>query len=368
MKNTKNKIQKKIPVGILGATGMVGQSLIILLQNHPWFTVVCVAASKKSSGNTYAQAVSGRWSQEKTIPKSIENLIVYSIEDDLDIISQKCSFVFCSLDAEKDVIKKIEEKFAARGLPVVSNNSAHRWTPDVPVIIPEINLEHLDMISIQRKNRGWTTGFIITKPNCSVQSYVPMLSAWKDFNPKKVIISTYQAISGAAKTFETWPDMIDNIIPYIGGGEEEKSETEPSKILGEIKNGKFVFKKTLKISAHCVRVPVTFGHMATISIEFGKNVSKEKLISALKNFKNPLDKLNLPSAPKPFITYFEEVDRPQTKIERSLGGGMGISVGRIRVDKVLGWKYIGLSHNIIRGAAGGSILTAELLVKKGYIV
>lgn len=346
----KNK-NNKIKVGILGATGMVGKRLLTLLKNHPWFVVTVVAASRRSKG------------------KKLGSLTIYSVEDDIDIISKQCSFVFSAIEAkgeQKDFIKNIEEAYAGKGLPVVSNNSAHRWSKDVPMIMPEINLHHLDIIPIQRKNRGWTTGFIITKPNCSIQSYVPLVNAWKDFGPRKVIVSTYQAISGAGKTFDTWPEMADNVIPFIGG-EEEKSEQEPAKILGEIKKGKFVLENSLQISANCIRVPVSDGHLATINVQFSKKVSKEKLINALKNFKNPLSKLDLPSAPEPFITYFEEDNRPQTRLDRDLYNGMGISAGRIREDSVLGWKCVALSHNTIRGAAGGSILNAELLVKKGYI-
>ncbi|MEK7128659.1 MAG: aspartate-semialdehyde dehydrogenase [Patescibacteria group bacterium] len=345
---TQQKVSKKIPVGILGATGMVGQKFISLLKNHPWFEVTVVAASRKSAG------------------KKMGSFTIYSVEDDINIISQKCRLVFSATDADKEFIKKIEENYAGKGVFVVSNNSAHRWTADIPMIIPEINSEHLDIIPIQQKNRGWTSGFIVVKPNCSLQSYIPLLYVWKDFLPKEVIVSTYQAISGAGKTFETWSEIADNIIPFIGG-EEEKSEKEPSKILGKIKNGKFVLKNGLKISANCIRVPVSDGHMAAINIKFGKKVSKEKLIEALKNFKNPLGELNLPSAPKPFLTYFEEENRPQTKLDRDLQRGMGISVGRIREDSVFDWKCVALSHNTIRGAAGGAILTAELLVKRGYI-
>ncbi|MEK7219478.1 MAG: aspartate-semialdehyde dehydrogenase [Patescibacteria group bacterium] len=343
----KNK-NKKIKVGILGATGMVGQRLISLLKNHPWFEVTVVAASRKSAG------------------KKLGSLTIYSVEDDIDIFSKKCSFVFSAIDADKDFIKKIEETYAKKGIPVVSNNSAHRWTKDIPMIIPEINPEHLDIIPVQQKNRAWTKGFIVTKPNCSLQSYVPLLHAWKEFNPIKVIVSTYQAISGAGKTFETWPEMVDNVIPYIGG-EEEKSEKEPQKIFGKIKGKEIVLNNVPEISASCIRVPVADGHMATINIKFGKKVTKEKLIKALKNFKNPIEKFNLPSAPKPFITYFAEENRPQTKLDRDLCGGMGISVGRIREDSVFDFKCVALSHNTIRGAGGGGILTAELLVKKGYI-
>ena len=359
-------VKSKIKVGILGATGMVGQRLIFLLKNHPWFTVTCLAASDKSAGKTYEEAVYERWTQKNSIPKNIAKLKVFSIERDMNVIVQMSDFLFSAINADKNFIRNIEEMYASLGLPVVSNNSAHRWTEDVPMIIPEINFNHLDIIPIQRKKRAWIEGFIVTKPNCSIQSYVPLLHAWKNFNPEQVIVSTYQAISGAGKTFKTSPEMNDNIIPYIGG-EEEKSEKEPSKILGEIKKGKFVLAKTPKISANCVRVPVSDGHMATINIKFKRKVSKEQLVKALKNFKNPLEKLNLPSAPKPFLTYFKEDNRPQTGLDRDLHDGMGISIGRIREDSVLSWKCVALSHNTIRGAAGGSVLTAELLVKKGYI-
>ncbi len=359
-------LNNKIKVGILGATGMVGQRYISLLQNHPWFVVSCVAASKKSAGKTYADAVAGRWAQKEAIPDAVSSLQVYSVEDDLNIIAKECSFVFSAMDADKDFIKKIEEDCASLGLGVVSNNSSHRWTADVPMLMPEVNPGHVEMIPIQQKNRGWAKGFIVVKPNCSIQSYIPLISAWKEFSPEKVIVSTYQAISGAGKTFETWPEMVDNVIPYIGG-EEEKTEQEPAKILGEIKENEFILNNLPQISANCIRVPVSDGHLVTINIQFGKNVSKEELIQALKNFKNPLTELNLPSAPEPFITYFEEDNRPQTKLDRDLSGGMGISAGRIREDSILGWKCVALSHNTIRGAAGGNILNAELLVKKGYI-
>ncbi len=365
MKTLKNKI----PVGILGATGMVGQRLIALLENHPWFSVACVAASKRSAGKTYMESVEGRWAQKTLIPANVASLVVCSVEDDLELVCKKCRFVFSAIEAKnekKDFIKELEEAYASKGLPVVSNNSAHRWSEDVPVIIPEINPDHLDIISVQQKNRGWKSGFIVVKPNCSLQSYLPPLFAWQKFIPEKVIVSTYQAISGAGKTFETWPEMGDNVIPYIGG-EEEKSEKEPAKILGSIKNNKIISQNTPKISANCVRVPVSDGHLAAINIKFKKDATKEELVEALKNFKNPLDSLGLPSAPRPFLVYFEEDNRPQTRLDRDLGNGMSISVGRIRKDSVLGWKCIALSHNTIRGAAGGSILTAELLVKRGYI-
>jgi len=360
------KTKNKIPVGILGATGMVGQRFISLLQNHPWFEIVCVAASERSAGKKYKEAVLGRWAQKESMSRNVGILPVYSIENDIDTIAQKVRLVFSAIDAEKEFIKKIEEAYASRSLPVISNNSAHRWTEDVPMIMPEINPQHLSIIDIQRKKRGWTTGFIITKPNCSIQSYVPLIHAWKNFKPQKVIVSTYQAISGAGKTFTTWLEMIDNVIPYIGG-EEEKSEKEPSKIWAKIKGGKFELASAPQISANCIRVPVSDGHMAAINIQFAKKVDKKQLIEALKKFKNPLDALNLPSAPKPFLTYFEENDRPQTRLDRDLYGGMGISVGRLREDSVLSWKCVALSHNTLRGAAGGSVLNAELLVKLGYI-
>ncbi len=337
----------KIKVGILGATGMVGGRLVELLKDHPWFELSVVAASSKSAG------------------KKLGSHTLYSVEEDIEEICKRCDFVFSAINADKDFIKKIEEAYAEKGLPVVSNNSAHRSTPDVPVIMPEINPEHLDMISVQRKNRGWTTGFIVTKPNCSIQSFVPLVHAWKNYQPKKVIVSTYQAISGAGKTFETWPEMIDNVIPYIDG-EEEKSEQEPSKVLGKIEKGVFKMSK-LQVSANCIRVPVSDGHMAAINIQFGKRVTKEGLIKALENFKNPLVGLGLPSAPKKFLQYFTEENRPQTRLDRDLEGGMAISVGRIREDSVFSFKCVALSHNTVRGAAGGSVLTAELLVKKGYI-
>lgn len=359
-------MKKKISVGVLGATGMVGQRFVSLLANHPWFEIVCVAASEKSVGKSYDEAVKEKWAQPGKVPQNIGKLPVYSVENDRKIIASKVSFVFSAMEAEKEFIQKIEEAYALAGLPVISNNSAHRWTIDVPMIMPEINPRHLEMIEAQRKNRGWKNGFIITKPNCSIQCYVPLLYVWKKFAPQEVVVSTYQAISGAGKTFATWPEMIDNVIPYIGG-EEEKSEKEPAKIWASIKNNKFALARTPKISANCIRVPVSDGHMAAINIKFAKKVEKQELIEAIHNFKNPLDKLKLPSAPSPFITYFEEDNRPQTKLDRDLHRGMGISVGRIRKDSVLSWKCVALSHNTMRGAAGGSVLNAELLFKMGYI-
>lgn len=362
MKNSNSKIR----VGILGATGMVGQRLISLLENHPWFEVVCVAASAHSAGKNYAEAVAGRWAQQTPIPKKLGTLKVYSVEHDVKKIAAKVSFVFSAIEAENDYIKQIEELYAASDMPVVSNNAAHRWTADVPMIMPEINPDHLRMIEIQRKNRGWKKGLIITKPNCSIQCYVPLLQAWQQFEPQAVVVSTYQAISGAGKTFATWPEMVDNVIPYIGG-EEKKSEQEPAKILAKISNNAFELAETPTISANCIRVPVSDGHLAAINIRFNKAVDKAALVKALNEFNNPLSALQLPSAPEPFITYFEEDNRPQTRLDRDLLGGMGISVGRIRKDPVLGWKCVALSHNTLRGAAGGSVLSAELLLKQGYL-
>lgn len=361
-----NNVKSKIPVAILGATGMVGQRFIALLENHPWFEVTCVAASANSAGQQYGTVVSDRWSQPTPIPQQIANMKVYSVADDMDEICQQARFVFCAIDAEKDYIQQIEEAYAAKGLPVVSNNSAHRWTDDVPMIMPEVNPDHLQMIDIQRVNRGWTTGLIVVKPNCSIQCYVPLLHAWKQFEPKEVIVSTYQAISGAGKTFATWPEMVDNVIPYIGG-EEEKSEKEPGKIWANIKEGKFVVENVPVFSANCIRVPISDGHMAAVNVNFAKNVTAEELLLAITEFKNPLDELDLPSAPKPFLNYFEEDNRPQTKLDRNAHNGMSISIGRLRQDPILGWKVVALSHNTVRGAAGGNILNAELLVKKGYI-
>ncbi|MDD5416149.1 MAG: aspartate-semialdehyde dehydrogenase [Candidatus Daviesbacteria bacterium] len=347
---------KKISVGILGATGMVGQRFITLLQNHPWFEITVVAASPKSAGKKYKEAVEGRWVMKEPIPSRIASLNVDAVEDDLDKITKKVSFVFSALDLEKEKIREIENNFASRGIPVVSNNSAHRWSKDVPVIIPEINPGHLILIKQQQKNRGWKQGFIVVKPNCSVQSYVPLLTPLLKFQPKKVIVTTLQAVSGAGKTLNTWPEMQENIIPYIAG-EEEKSEKEPLKIWGN---------KKIKISATCIRVPLKDGHMASVNIRFTKKVTKEEILRAWKNF-NPLKNLSLPFSPTPFITVMEEEDRPQTRLDRMAGLGMGISVGRLRQIGPKSFSFIGLSHNTIRGAAGGAILTAELLKRKGYL-
>lgn len=354
----------KIPIGILGATGIVGQRFITLLKDHPWFVVVCVAASPRSAGRPYSEAVADRWVMEEQISENISKMTVLAVEQDMKKIASQVDFVFSALDLDKEQIKVIENNFASLGVPVVSNNSAHRWSVDVPMVIPEINSEHLDLIDVQRKNHGWKKGFIVVKPNCSIQSFVPQITALMRFNPKKIVVTTFQAVSGAGKTLNNWPEMNDNVIPFIGG-EEEKTEKEPLKIWGRLKNREIELAEEPVISATCIRVPVSNGHLASVSVSFERKPTREEILEAWKNF-NPLASLDLPSAPNPFITVFEEENRPQTAIDRSLGNGMGISVGRLREDELLDYKFIGLSHNTIRGAAGGAILTAELLKKKGY--
>ncbi len=357
---------KKYRVGILGATGMVGQRFIALLDNHPWFDVVVVAASEKSAGQRYNDAVTTRWKMETPIPAKIKNVKLLAVERDREDIARQVDFVFCCLDMNKDEIKRVEESYASLGVPVISNNSAHRFTEDVPMIIPEINPGHAELIAIQQKNRGWKKGFIAVKPNCSIQSYVAVLTALQEFKPSQVDVVSLQAISGAGKTFETWPEMVDNVIPFIGG-EEEKSEKEPMKIWGAIKKNKLILAKKPIISATCVRVPVADGHMARVAVTFDKKPIKEQILFAINNFKNPIADLNLPSAPKQFIKYFTEENRPHTRFDRDFENGMGITMGRLQEDKHFDWRFIALSHNTIRGAAGGAILMAELLVKKGYI-
>lgn len=358
-------IVDKIKVGILGATGMVGQRLVTLLANHPWFEVVCVAASPASAGKLYKDAVGNRWVMEEKIPETIANITVLAVENDKENIARQVTLVFSALDMEKDQIKNIENDFAARGVAVVSNNSAHRWTSDVPMIIPEINPDHLSLISAQQKNHGWEKGFVVVKPNCSIQSYVPLLTPLMQYGITKVAVTTLQAVSGAGKTLATWPEMQENVIPYIGG-EEEKSEKEPMRIWGKVENGSIVVAKEPEITATCIRVPVNDGHMASVFVSFVKKPTREEILHAWKTF-DPLKNLDLPSAPHPFITVFEEENRPQTHIDRMIGHGMGISVGRLRADTIFDYKFIGLSHNTLRGAAGGAVLTAELLKAKGLI-
>lgn len=356
---------KKIPVGILGATGMVGQRFVTLLASHPWFEIAIVAASERSAGKTYAEAVAGRWAMPVEIPVAVRGLTVLAVERDMEKICSDIALVFSALDLTKEEIRKIEDAYAARGLAVVSNNSAHRSTEDVPMVMPEVNPHHLEMITVQRKRRGWATGCIAVKPNCSLQCYVPLLLAWKHWEPEAMVVATYQALSGAGKTLASWPEMADNVIPFISG-EEEKSEQEPLKILGDIKDGAFVLAKKPIITASCIRVPISDGHLAAVHLKLGKPAEKEELIAALRAC-NPLRGLHLPSAPDPFITYFEEENRPQTRLDRDLAGGMGIAVGRLREDPLLGWRCAALSHNTIRGAAGGAILVAELMKTRGYV-
>ena len=358
-------MDKKLRVGILGATGMVGQRFISLLENHPWFEVVTVAASPRSAGKTYEEAVGGRWKMDTPMPEGVKNLIVKNVNE-VEEVASTVDFVFSAVDMTKDEIRAIEEEYAKTETPVVSNNSAHRWTKDVPMVVPEINAAHFDLIKTQKERLGTTRGFIAVKPNCSIQSYTPALAAWKEFGPKEVVVTTYQAISGAGKTFKDWPEMEGNIIPYIGG-EEEKSEQEPLRIWGHIENGQIVKAESPVITCQCIRVPVLNGHTAAVFVKFKKKPTKEQLIEKLVNFKGIPQELELPSAPKQFIQYLEEDNRPQVSLDVDFEHGMGISVGRLREDTVYDYKFVGLSHNTVRGAAGGAVLCAELLTAKGYI-
>ena len=358
-------MEKKLRVGILGATGMVGQRFISLLEDHPWFEVVTVAASPRSAGKTYEEAVGGRWKMAKPMPEAVKNLVVMNVND-VEEVASGVDFVFSAVDMSKEEIKAIEEAYAKTETPVVSNNSAHRWTPDVPMVVPEINPEHFAVIESQRKRLGTKRGFVAVKPNCSIQSYAPVLTAWKAFEPTEVVATTYQAISGAGKTFKDWPEMVENIIPFIGG-EEEKSEQEPLRLWGKVEDGIIVKAQTPVITTQCIRVPVLDGHTAAVFVKFAKKPTKEQLIEALKNFKGLPQELNLPSAPKQFIQYLEEDNRPQVKLDVNYENGMGISVGRLREDSVYDFKFVGLSHNTVRGAAGGAILCAELLTAQKYI-
>ena len=358
-------MSEKLKVGILGGTGMVGQRFISLLENHPWFEVAAIAASPRSAGKTYEEAVGGRWKMDTPMPEAVKNLIVLNVND-VEHVASQVDFVFSAVDMTKDEIKKIEEAYAKTETPVVSNNSAHRWTPDVPMMVPEINPEHMKVIEFQKKRLGTTRGFVAVKPNCSIQSYAPVLTAWKEFEPYEVVATTYQAISGAGKTFKDWPEMVGNIIPYIGG-EEEKSEKEPLRILGTVENGEIVPAAEPVITCQCLRVPVLDGHTAAVFVNFEKKPTKEQIIEKWRSFKGVPQELNLPSAPKQFIRYMEEDNRPQVTLDVDYENGMGISVGRIREDSVYDWKFVGLSHNTVRGAAGGAVLCAELLKAQGYI-
>ena len=364
IKNFLGEKMKKIKVGVLGATGMVGQNYISLLEGHPWFEVSYVIASPSSAGKKYKEAVAGRWHMLKDIPESVKDLKVEPIGN-LDGAKKNCSFVFSALDS--DIAKEWEEKYAGADIPVVSNSSAHRHTPDVPMLIPEINHQHLDILPIQKKSRGWKKGFIVVKPNCSLQSYMtPLYALHKKFKLKKAIITTMQAVSGAGHPGVASFDIIDNIIPFIGG-EEKKSEYEPKKILGRIDGSKFVYDESFEISAHCNRVPTIDGHMACVSAEFQTKPSREEILKIWKEFKSAPQELNLPFAPKQPIIYREEDNRPQTRLDRGNDKGMAVTVGRLRECNVLHWRFAGLSHNTIRGAAGGGILNAELLKEKGFI-
>ena len=357
-------MDQKLKVGILGATGMVGQRFIALLENHPWYQVTTVAASPRSAGKTYEEAVGDRWKMATPMPDGVKNLVVMNVNE-VEKVAAQVDFVFSAVDMTKEV-RAIEEAYAKTETPVVSNNSAHRWTPDVPMVIPEINPEHFEVIASQKKRLGTARGFIAVKPNCSIQSYAPVLTAWKEFEPYEVVATTYQAISGAGKTFKDWPEMIGNIIPYIGG-EEEKSEQEPLRLWGKVENGQIVKAQEPVITCQCIRVPVLNGHTAAVFVKFRKKPTKEQLIEKMVNFKGLPQELKLPSAPKQFIQYLEEDNRPQVSLDVDFENGMGISVGRLRKDTVYDYKFVGLSHNTVRGAAGGAVLCAELLTAQGYI-
>ena len=358
-------MSEKLRVGILGATGMVGQRFISLLENHPWFEVVTVAASPRSAGKTYEEAVGGRWKMDTPMPEGVKNLVVMNVNE-VEKVAATVDFVFSAVDMSKEEIKKIEEEYAKTETPVVSNNSAHRWTPDVPMVVPEINPEHFDVIESQKKRLGTTRGFIAVKPNCSIQSYAPVLTAWKEFEPYEVVATTYQAISGAGKTFKDWPEMVENIIPFIGG-EEEKSEQEPLRLFGKVVDGKIEKAAAPLITTQCIRVPVLNGHTATVSISFNKKPTKEELIDRLNNFEGQPQEFKLPHAPEHFIRYMEEENRPQVTLDVDYEGGMGVSIGRLREDNIFDYKFVGLSHNTLRGAAGGAVESAEMLTKLGYI-
>lgn len=357
--------EKKLRVGVLGATGMVGQRFITLLENHPWYEVTVVAASPRSAGRTYEDAVGGRWKMQTPMPEFVKNMTVMNVNE-VEKVASLVDFVFSAVDMTKDEIKAIEEAYAKSETPVVSNNSAHRWTPDVPMVVPEVNPEHFKVIEFQRKRLLTSRGFIAVKPNCSIQSYAPVLTAWKEFEPYEVVATTYQAISGAGKTFKDWPEMVENVIPYIGG-EEEKSEQEPLKLWGHIEDGVIVKAAEPVITCQCIRVPVLDGHTAAVFVKFRKKPTKEQLIEKLVHYKGLPQELKLPGAPEQFIQYLTEDNRPQVKQDVDFEHGMGISVGRLREDTVYDYKFVGLSHNTLRGAAGGAVLCAELLTAQGYI-
>ena len=357
---------KKFKVGIIGATGMVGQRFSLILDKHPWFDVVALAASARSAGKTYAEAAGSKWKLKDPMPESMKDMVIMNAEEDVEKIASMVDFCFCAVDMKKDEIRALEEKYAKAECPIVSNNSAHRFTDDVPMVIPEINPEHIEIIAAQRKRLGTKRGFIAVKSNCSLQSYVPALAPLMDeFKVTKALVCTYQAISGAGRTFETMPEILDNVIPYIGG-EEEKSEKEPLKIWGKIEGDKIVPASEPSITAQCLRVPVSDGHTAAVFVSFEKKPTKEQILDAWKKFAGVPQELKLPSAPKQFLNYFEEDNRPQPKLDRDLEGGMAVSIGRLREDSQYDYKFVCLSHNTLRGAAGGAVLLAELLAAKGY--
>ncbi|MDI9242068.1 aspartate-semialdehyde dehydrogenase [Ruminococcus sp. YH-rum2234] len=359
------EMKEKLKVGVLGATGMVGQRFVSLLADHPWYEVVTVAASPRSAGKTYEEAVGDRWKLDNPMPENVKKLVVKDLHNIEDVVAD-VDFVFSAVDMTKDEIRAIEEAYAKAEVPVVSNNSAHRWTPDVPMIIPELNPEHAEVIEFQKKRLGTKRGFVAVKPNCSIQSYTPAFHALREFGVKTAVVTTYQAISGAGKTFKDWPEMVDNIIPYIGG-EEEKSEQEPLKIWGKIEDGVIKKAEGPLITSQCIRVPVSNGHTAAVFVNFEKKPTKEEILERWANFSGEPQRLELPSAPKQFLKYFEEDNRPQAKLDRDYENGMGVTLGRLREDTVFDYKFVGLAHNTLRGAAGGAVLCAELLTAKGYI-
>ena len=358
-------MSEKLNVAILGGTGMVGQRFISLLENHPWFEVTVIAASPRSAGKTYEEAIGDRWKMDTPMPEAVKKIVVRDVSD-VENVAKDVDFCFSAVDMSKEEIKKIEEAYAKTETPVVSNNSAHRWTPDVPMIVPEINPEHAEVIEAQKKRLGTKRGFVAVKPNCSIQSYAPVLWAWREFEPTEVVVSTYQAISGAGKTFKDWPEMEHNIIPFISG-EEEKSEKEPLRVFGHVEGDHIEPAAGPKITAQCIRVPILNGHTATVFVKFAKKPTKEQLIDAMVNYSGEPQKLGLPSAPKQFIQYLTEDNRPQVDLDVNYENGFGVSIGRLREDSLFDYKFVGLSHNTVRGAAGGGVLCAELLKAKGYI-
>jgi len=365
--NKEEHTMKKYKVGIIGGTGMVGQRLVTLLAPHPWFDLTVIAASGRSAGTPYEKAVEKRWAMKAPIPDKAKSIVVMDAEADAEVIAQTVDFVFCAVNMDKDAIKALEDKYAKLECPVISNNSANRWTPDVPMVVPEINPEHLAVLEAQKKRLGTKRGFIAVKSNCSIQNYVPALHPFREkFGIEKILVCTYQAISGAGKTFERWPEMVDNVIPYIGG-EEEKSEKEPLRIWGKVENGVIVPAEEPAITAQCIRVPVSDGHLSATFVTFKKKPSMEEMIETWQNYRGRAQELSLPSAPKQFLHYFTEPDRPQTRSERELEGGMAVSIGRLRPDTQYDYKFVTLSHNTLRGAAGGGVLLAELLCADGYI-